>query len=390
LRSKDTVQFKSPVSGAVVADRNQQFDQNDSQALVITAHIGSDMEIHEEEVPEHADDGTIDVKYVQKKKYPKGRKIVVCSKVVLESGENPYDDGLFPYARIQNYVNQRKFWGISDIEQLESPQKVFNKLICFSLDVLTLMGNPIWKVGSGSGVDTDNLYNQPGLIVECDDVNQVQREEGVQLQPYVLQLVDRLKLWFDDISGSNDVSRGARPEGVTAASAIQSLQEAANIRVRQKARNLDACLQNLGQLYLSRIFQFYSAPRVFRLTNQDGSQKFFKFHVETLTNPETNEQEKVAHYRPFEQGADGKIYEGQVKSMPIKGSLDLKVNTGSTLSFAKDAIKNEAIQLFDRQIIDDEEVLKRFDYPNWEAVLQRVNEKKAAQAESQAASQTPA
>jgi hypothetical protein len=119
-------------------------------------------------------------------------------------------------------------------------------------------------------------------------------------------------------------------------------------------------------------------------------RSFLNFTCETLTNPETNEQEKVAHYRPFEQGEDGKVYEGQVKSMPIKGSLDLKVNTGSTLSFAKDAIKNEAIQLFDRQIIDDEEVLKRFDYPNWEAVLQRVNEKKAAQAESQAASQTPA
>jgi hypothetical protein len=257
LRTRDNIQFKSPVAGGVVADRSQQFDQTDEQALVITAYIGADMEIEEEQVPEHADDGTINVKYVQKKKYPKGRKVVVCSKVRLESGENPYDDGLFPFARVQNYVNQRKFWGISDIEQLESPQKVFNKLISFSLDVLTLMGNPIWKVGTASGVDTDNLYNQPGMIIEADDISQVQREEGVQLQPYVLQLIDRMKLWFDDISGSNDVSRGARPDGVTAASAIQSLQEAANIRIRQKARNLDACLQNLGQLYLSRIFQFY-------------------------------------------------------------------------------------------------------------------------------------
>jgi hypothetical protein len=66
----------------------------------------------------------------------------------------------------------------------------------------------------------------------------VQREEGVQLQPFVLQLIDRMKLWFDDVSGSNDVSRGAKPEGITAASAIQSLQEAAQIRIRQKAETL--------------------------------------------------------------------------------------------------------------------------------------------------------
>jgi predicted NAD/FAD-binding protein len=63
--------------------------------------------------------------------------------------------------------------------------------------------------------------------------------------------------------------------------------------------------------------------------------------------------------------------------------LDLKVNTGSTLSFAKDANQNKALALFDRGIIDEEEVLKAFEYPNWEAVLQRVTERKAQQAQMQ-------
>jgi hypothetical protein len=391
VNGQEKVRFKSPTDAAVAADGSQQYDVNQQpEALVITCYLDGGFEIEEKEVPEHADDGTVQLKYVQQKAHPQGRKIVIANKVVLESTPNPHEHGKFPYARVQNYVNQRQFWGISDIEQLESPQKVFNKLVSFSLDVLTLMGNPVWKVGTSSGVDTENLFNQPGLIIEADDINQVQREEGVQLQPFVLQLIDRMKVWFDDVSGSSDSSRGVRPEGVTAASAIQSLQEATQTRIRQKARNLDSCLQSLGQLYQSYVFQYYTAPRIFRLTNKDGSRRFFKFSVETTVDPQSGEKQKVARYRPFEQGEDGKMYEQPEKLMPVNGMLDLKVNTGSSLSFAKEQNQNKAIQLFDRKIIDDEEVLKAFDYPNWEAVLQRVTEKKAQMAEQQAMQGQPA
>jgi hypothetical protein len=380
VTDKDKVRVKSPVQASVIADGTQQYDNEETpQALVITLFLDSEFEIEEKAVEGAVIDGVADIKYVQQKKYPTGRKIVIADKVVLESGANPDDLGKMPFARMQNYVNQRQFWGISDIEQLESPQKVFNKLISFSLDVLTLMGNPVWKVGSSAGVDTENLFNQPGLIIEADDISQIQREEGVQLQPFVLQLIDRMKVWFDDVSGNQDVSRGAKPDAVTAASAIQSLQEAAQTRIRQKSRNLDSCLQDLGQLYQSLVLQNYTAPRVFRLTNKDGSMKFFKFHVE-----HQEDGTKMARYRPFDQGEDGKHYEGQEKSVEIKGMLDVKVNTGSTLPFAKADEQNKAFQLFDRGIVDEEEVLKRLDYPNWESVLQRVMQRKAEMAQQQA------
>jgi hypothetical protein len=386
---KDNLTVRTPTNVSILASGDQQYGGEDEpQAVVITLYIDGDYEIEEKEVPEHADDGTVNVKYVQQKKHPKGRKVVVSSKVVLESSDNEYEDGKIPFARLQNYVNQRQFWGISDVEQLESPQKVFNKLISFSLDVLTLMGNPIWLVPSTSGVDTENLFNQPGLIVEWDGEKPPMRQEGVQLQPYVLQLIDRMKLWFDDVSGQQDVSRGAKPEGITAASAIQSLQEAAQTRLRQKNRNLDAYLQDLGQLYLSRVLQFYTAPRVFRLTNKDGSMKFFKFHVEPVLGSDGQPtDQKIAKYRPFDQGEDGGLFEGEEKQVAVTGTLDVKVNTGSSLPFIKANEKNEALQLFDRGIIDDEEILKRFDYPNWEQVLARVTEKKALAAQEQAMAQ---
>ncbi len=369
---------------------SSQYDlDSKDECLKIQTYI-HDLECIEEEIKElNKETGEETSSYIQKLKYPNGRKIVIANDVLLEDGPLEYDDKKFPYLRLVNYVLPHEFWGISEIEQLESPQKIFNKLISFALDVLTLMGNPIWIVDTSSGVDTDNLFNRPGLVVEKEPGSEVRREEGVQLQPYVLQMIDNLKMWFDDVSGSNDASRGARPEGITAASAITALQDAQQTRVRQKMRNLDAFLQDMGKMYASRVFQYYDAPRVFRVTGLDNSTNYFKFHidrvpkVDPVTGEPTDETVAVAKIRTFQMGDDGRYYEGEEKALQLQGEFDVRVTSGSGLPFEKSRIESQSMNLFDRGIIDAEEVLKNIKYPNTEAVLKRMAEKAAAQAAAQ-------
>lgn len=368
--------FKSPVDIKVTMEGgNPQELTYKDKALLVTLYTKSD-EYEEDEVQSEE---TGEKAYEQKLKYPNGRKIVICNGVLLENNENPYDDGLFPFQRLINYTLPREFWGISEIEQLEGPQKTFNKLISFALDVLTLMGNPIWLNPTSSDVDSDMLTNRPGLVVEHNPGHAPTRIEGVQLQPYVLNLAQDIRVWFNEISGSQDITRGVQPSGITAASAISSLQDAAQTRLRQKARHLDAYLQSLGQQYVNRVFQFYTAPRVFRVTGKDGASKYFKMHV--TTDDQGNKKATVEN-------------EGQVKEYAIKGQFDVRVSTGSSLPFAKAEKEQRMLNFFDRGIIDAEEVLKGTEYPNWEAVLQRVQERKEAEAQAaaqaQAQSQPPA
>lgn len=371
----DQARFRSPVDNRTILQGNSQYDlSNQNQALKITLWEKSN-EFFEEEILGKDANGIETKEYVQKLKYPKGRKICVSNGVLLEDVENPYEDGKFPYAKLINYTLPREFWGISEVEQLEGPQKVFNKLISFALDVLTLMGNPVWVISTDAGLDTDNIMNRPGMILEPEPGARVDRMEGVQLQPYVLQLIDRMKLWFDDISGTKEVSRGSRPEGVNSGIAITALQEAAQTRLRLQARNIDAFMQDIGQMWLSRTFQFRTAPQVFRLTNKDGSQRFFKMSVEPLDEYGA----KVVKIR--EDGAEEKAYQTQ-------GKFDVRVTTGSSLPFSKEEKINKALALFDRKVIDEEEVLKQMDYPNYEAVLQRLRDRQMAMAQ-QAQLQNP-
>ena len=321
------------------------------------------------------------LKYTKKLKYPKGRKIVIAANVILEDGENQYEDGEIPLSRCQNYMLPREFWGISEIEPLESPQKIFNKLVCFALDVMTLMGNPIWIVPQTSGIDTDNLFNRPGDILEPADAQSAQgirRESGVQLQPFVLQLIDRMRNWFDSISGSQDVTRGVNPTGVTAMGAIEALQEAAQTRTRQKLRLLDCYLQTVGQQYASRVMQFYTVPRIFRLTNKQGLDRYFKFSVST-TEDETGNPIRVARIQKYVDNAGQLAPSPEINEYQLRGRLDVRATTGSDLPFAKSEKEQRLTKMFELGIIDAEEVLKGMDYPNADLVLSRMKAAQAAQ-----------
>lgn len=379
------VKYRSPSSDQVSVEVTGYQDlSNISDVLVKTFYI-YDNEIIEEEA-ESDDNESDEKKYIKRLKYPRGRKIVIANQMVLEDGPMQYDDGKFPYQVFLNYVVPHQFWGISEFEPLEGPQRVFNKLVSYVLDVLMLMGNPIWVVDTTSGIDTQNLTNQPGLVVEKEPGSEVRREPGVQLQPYVLTLVDQIKKWFDQIAGAQDITRGVPTGGVTAASAIEDLQNAAQTRIRQKIRNLDGYLQDFGQQYSSRVMQHYTAPRVFRLTDKDGTDKYFRMHIDhrqyEIGHPEYDETQpdRTRPIAVMQNYTNGGSLNPEMNEYELRGELDVRVNTGSSLSFDKARNEERLFRLFKAGIIDQEEVLKGMDYPNWEAVMQRMQANAQAQA----------
>lgn len=384
------VMFKSPVDSKLIVEGPSGYDtvQKD-QVVLLTCYFKDDdyEELCKEELDDKGEpvldeDGKPKEVYEQKLKYPNGRKIVVASGVLCENVELEFEDGKIPYVKLLNYILPREFWGMGEVEQLEGPQKTLNNIISYALDVMSLMGNPVWKVGTAANIDTDNLFNKPGLIIEGDDISQIQREEGVNLQPFILELVDKYRQMMDGISGQADVSRGATPGDVTAGTAIESLQQAQQTRLRLKSRNIDAFLQEFGKMYISRVFQYYSVPRIVRVSGDDNAEEFFHFHVEKLDGGTAQDgspipPKMVAHVTTFEAGIPTTVQH------EITADFDVRVSTGSALPFAKETKTNLSMNLFKLGVIDDEELLKNIDYPNFESVLQRVGQKKAAAAQQQ-------
>jgi hypothetical protein len=359
-------------------------EKAEERTLLITAYLKPQETQDQEEMEE---DGS--VKVVTKKVYPFGRVIKVACGVKLDEKQLPFENGKFPFARYVNYILPREFYGVSEVEQLESPQRVFNKLLNASLEILNLMGNPIWVVDTASGVDPHHLVNRTGLVVEKEPGSEVRRESGVQLSGSALSLIDRLETWFNNVSGTQDVARGQTPGSVTAASAIEQLQEAARTRIRQKQRNLDAFIRDIARQYSEIVLENYTKPRIFRVTNDEGSTEFFKFSITKEQGPLGEfDEKKVAVIQRFAEGEiDGNdvvIEETPTKMALQSSAFDVRVNTGSTLPFTTAQKEQQALNLFDRQVIDAEELLSIMEFPNREEILNRMEQKQAELAEQAA------
>ena len=316
--------------------------------------------------------------YTYKKKYPKGRHVVIACGMKLKDEELPYEDGLICYSKYINYCDSREFWGISEVEQLESPQRIFNRILCYAIDIMLYCSNPSWIVSTDADVDTDNMNNQPGQIIEKSPNGQVQRVPGDQLPPHFMNVLDRLYKWSADMGGMGEFSKGNAEGGVTAASAIEQLINAARQRIRQKQRNLDVYLKSVGRQYLNRILQYYTIPRIYRLTKDDGSPYWMKMSIEKQPD-DSGDLETSAVIQSYWEGEGGKIEQSEIQRIYLRGELDIRVQAGSDLPFEAADKERKALALFDRGIIDAEEVLDQLQYPNKEKILMRMQEMQAQQ-----------
>lgn len=358
-------------------------DTNQDQVLLIECWMDSD-EVIEKEIEQKDKDGKISKAFQQVKKYPRGRKILIANGILLEDVPNPYKHGKFPYTKLVDYIEPREFWGMGEVEQLKGPQIMINKIISYMMDTMILMSNPLWMVPTGSGVETENLINKPGLVVEYSGEERPHREQGVNMPAFITQTFDRLVNLFDKISGVHDVSQGVAPSGASGI-AIDLLQEAAQTKLRLKGRNVDGWLTKSGQLMSSLVLQFYETPRVIRITNNEGAANFFKFAVDEIEN-ESGEIQQIATIEESVPDGQGGILK-EIRQIQIKSNLDLRISTGTELPLRKAKKAANAKELFAQGIIGPKELLEALEWPNPERTALEFEKKQeaAAQAEAEAA-----
>lgn len=371
--------FKSPVDNRMmVADSRTPLQGNPDLALKLTAYILSDDVVTKKEtVVDHQTNETIEQE-TQVKKYPNGRKIVTSAGILLEDSEIEYEDGKFPYARLVNDIVPRGFWGEGEVGPQKSAQDTVNKLISYFLDYMIIVGNPHWVIDTEAQVDVDNITNEPGMIIQKKAAGNATQVPGTSPPPY---LINTMQYFIGDVfsklSGYNEVSSSFLQKANLSGEAISQLTEASQTRLRAKARNLDAYLNQVGQLFLSRILQYYNLPRVVRITGNAGAAtKYFKFYVE-----KTPEGYAATYQRwvPGDPAVGGTGQFDTPKTIPVKGQFDVRISTGAGQMFKKAQTDQQSERLFDKGILDAEDFLDRINYPNREKVIEKWKQRQAAE-----------
>jgi hypothetical protein len=71
---------------------------------------------------------------------------------------------------------------------------------------------------------------------------------------------------------------------VTASSAIEQLLDTGFTRIRLKLRLADMFLQDVGRAWLNTTLTYRTAPQVYRITNSQGLEKYFRLSVGSNEN----------------------------------------------------------------------------------------------------------
>lgn len=292
------------------------------------------------------DDGQRIPKYilVKERKYPHGRFIVWSGGILLADMPSPYEHGRAPYVHFHNVKVKRSFWSYGDPYQLIAIQQQLNKRKAQIDFMADQTGNSIWVVDADAGVRRHQLTNQPGLVVYKRPGTDVHREPGPPIPQYMFENLKALEKEAEFVSGVQGVITGEKPGSVTAGTAIAELIERAMVRIKEKVKYMESSIVDLGRMSMSYMRQYWEDTKEFQII---GS---------TLQNAQ----------------GESRTVEFSGKSLSM--DPDIKVVAGSTMPTSKTTKFEQAVIMLNSQVIDRQEFLEYIEYPNAEAVLQRLNQ----------------
>ena len=190
-------------------------------------------------------------------------------KEVIRNGKNPYNCGK-PFIALVDQIVPHEFYGIGEIEQIESLQYELNDWRNHRMDSKTLTMNPMWWVPPG--YDLDDFIAEPGTVLSGPQPPQIIPVKGDQTSDYREEEI--IKGDIQTTTGVSDYSRGIESApGISneTATGITLIQEAANMRFRMKVMLIEEmAIKELGLMMLKLNQQFMSEEKVIRITGEDG------------------------------------------------------------------------------------------------------------------------
>ena len=195
--------------------------------------------------------------------------------------------------------------------------------------------------------------------------------------------------FLEGIFGTNELTQGRKPTGITAAEAIEALQEAQQTRVRLKERNMETFLSSVGTKVTRRMMQFYREPRVVRITGKEGWPQFFEFTIQDEGTADNGDPLRSVTKTPFKQMVKPDASEtgdrepqsfdadpeNTSKTQPSAGIFDIRVISGTSAPFQKQKREGRAFKLLESGIISDKQLLEELNFPNIDKTIQEKQER---------------
>jgi hypothetical protein len=235
--------------------------------------------------------------------YPQGAHVVYAQEQILLREPNPYP--WLPYPMFRGQLRPGSFW-CAGIDDLISPQTELNKSLSQIAENGERIGNPTLLKASGTDFDDDDAL-LPGGVAEFQDTGSPNAVPRYLLPPelpgYVQNRPASAENSLREISHQHEVTSGNVPAGVTAASAINLLQEADDTVLGPDIEDMELAIRDLGRRVLWLRWKFCNDERMLRLAGDDGAWDLQAFRGQMLKNGGENDQVQAGSGLPQSKAA---------------------------------------------------------------------------------------
>lgn len=324
-------------------------------------------------VKQYIHDDTIDISeksvvvdWYYKKRNSSGQMTLCMTKFVgdnkLDSTEDDeemsetglYDHGLYPVFIDVLFPEEGTPTGFGFVDIVKNPQMYIDKLDQIISKNALVAGKQRWLVKQSGFVNETELLDLSKDIVHCEgsiDEANIKAFQGQPLHPFIVQHRQEKIGELKEISAANDFNRGEGGKGVTAASAIQALQEAGNKISRDMISSSYDTYAEMIYMCVELIRQFYDEARKFRIEGQGGEAEYVAYSNQNLKSqqlPPAFEGEGMVEnpeYDPMDPNAQQMIQDpNQIKYR--KPIFDIKIKPERTSPFSRAAMNEMAKELY--------------------------------------------
>lgn len=215
-----------------------------------------------------------------------------AGQVIYASEDDPqyadrgfYDHGDYPFVFDTLFPTEGTPAGFGYIDICKSPQTYIDRLDEVLLRHSMMSAQPRFFVRQDGILEEKEYADWTKPFVHYNGSGDP-RESIIPLEiPEVPSIVENIRLQkideLKETTGNRDVNSGGA-SGITAASAIAALQEAGSKSSRDMIKSAYRAFQRVCYMVIELIRQFYTEPRMFRITGNDGSFTFEQFDGRTI------------------------------------------------------------------------------------------------------------
>lgn len=373
-------------------------DIQDSRNLFIVDLV--DIDLLEEEYPEikgkigkdaqlqpkqYVTDDAIDtegkavvVDWYYKKKNTNGENVLHLTKFVgqekLASTEDEpetresglYEHGQYPIFLDVLFPMEGSPAGFGFIDVVKNPQMYIDKMDQIISRNALISGKQRFLYSKNSGINIDELKDFGNDFIGVEGSIEERHIKEFQAKPldafisaHRQNKISELK----EIASNNDFDRGGGGKGVTAASAIQALQEAANKQSRDMISDSYETYTHIVYMCIELIAQFYTEERKFRIKGPGGEPQYIRYSNEGLQPEKIRAYESEGmienpEWNPEDESSHDLIEDPEYDFAVRKPIFDIKVKPEKNNPFSRAALNEMAKEMYQLGFFNPERALE--------------------------------